>query len=112
MSELDARRHLSEEEMAKIPYASVFTLVGHGGWPTILDGAAPLMADGLGLDLPDGRALVRCQITACGCGRVRIWASAEAAAAHHGSWIARPDSGAGFVRDRATYALGGADRTG
>lgn len=105
MSELDARHHLTEEELAKIPYAPVFTLVGHGGWPTILDGA-PLMADGLGIDLPDGRALVRCQITACGCGKVRIWTNAEAAAAHHGSWIARPEAPAKPVRDRVPYLFG------
>jgi len=99
MSEFEARRYLSAEEMALVPYASVFTLVGHGGWHTILDGAAPLMADGVGLDLPDGRALVRCQIPDCACGRVRIWDSPEDAAATHGSWIARP-SGQLTVRKR------------
>ena len=90
MSEFDARRYLSVEELALVPYVSVFTLVGHGGWNAILDGAVPLMVDGFGLDLPDGRAVVRCQIPGCGCGRVRIWESAEGAAANHGSWIARP----------------------
>ena len=88
--DLDAARHLSAEELALIPYASVFTLVGYGGWRTILDDSAPLMTDALGLDLPDGRALVRCQIPDCACGRVRVWTSPEEAATNHGSWIARP----------------------
>lgn len=88
--ELDAARHLTREELALVPFATVFTLVGYGGWPAILDDSAPLMTDGVGIDLPDGRALVRCQIPDCACGRVRVWPSPEAAAGVHGSWIARP----------------------
>lgn len=89
-----------------VPYASVFTLVGHGGWHTILDGSAPLMADGVGLDLPDGRALVRCQIPDCACGRVRIWDSPEDAASTHGSWNARPAPRPRVPERVSPYALG------
>lgn len=103
MSEIDARRHLTDEEMARIPYGSAFTLVGRGGWPAILDGE-PLMVDGLGLTLPDGRALVACQITACACGRVRLWESPEEAAAMHGSWVARPDVRLALARGGMPYA--------
>lgn len=86
----DAGSPLDPGELARVPFARPFTLVGYGGWPCVLDDSAPLLADALGAELPDGRALVHCQITACGCGGVRLWSSAQDAAATHGSHIIRP----------------------
>lgn len=83
--DVTAEGNLPPETVALIPVPRTFTIVGIGGRNDILDGSKPLVADAIGMELPNGKALVWCQIQ--GCCAVRVWDSAEQAANQHGSYI-------------------------
>lgn len=83
--DVSAEANLEPEDVALIPVPRTFTIVGVGGRRDILDGAVPLVADAIGMELPNGKVVVYCQVHGC-CG-IKIWDSAEEAAFRHGAYV-------------------------
>lgn len=83
--DVTAAGNLAAEDVELIPVPRTFTIAGVGGRSDILDGSAPLVADAVGMELPNGKVIAYCRIHGC-CG-IKLWDSAEEAAHYHGSYL-------------------------